>query len=72
MSVEREEMNLPGSDKPWSLDQIISSGIMYESLVENYGEPAVKAVLQNLELDRHDICLGDNSKIILRILNGEI
>jgi|688.fasta_scaffold679275_1 hypothetical protein len=72
MNVESEELDLSGSDKSWSLDQMISSGIMYESLVENYGEPAVQAVLQKLELDRHDICLGDNTKIILRILNGEI
>lgn len=72
MSTESEEIDLSGSDKNWSLDQMISSGIMYESLIENYGEPAVEAVLKKLELDRHDICLGDNSKIILRILNGEI
>jgi hypothetical protein len=72
MNVESEELDLSGSDKSWSLDQMISSGIMYESLVENYGEPAVLAVLEKLELDRHDVCLGDNAKIILRILNGEI
>jgi len=72
MNVESEELDLSGSDKSWSLDQIISSGIMYESLIENYGEPAVRAVLEKFELDRHDICLGANAKIILRILNGEI
>jgi hypothetical protein len=72
MSTKTEELDLSGSDKNWSLDQIISSGIMYESLLENYGEPAVQAVLKKLELDRNDICLGDNGRIILRILNGEI
>lgn len=71
-NIEQEEIDLSGPGKNWSLDQIISSGIMYESMVENYGEPAVHAVLKKLELDRHDVCLGDNAKIILRILNGEI
>lgn len=71
-NIENKEIDLSGSDKSWSLDQAISSGIMYESMIENYGEPAVNAVLEKLELDRNDVCLGDNAKVILRILNGEI
>lgn len=71
-NIDHQEIDLTKSDNNWSLDQTISSGIMYDSMVENYGEPSVKAVLKALELEVHDICLGNNAKIILRILNGEV
>jgi hypothetical protein len=67
---ENKEIN--ASDKEWSLEQQISSDVIYTSLVENYGEPAVEAVIKKLEIFRNDLSLGDNSKIILRILNGDL
>lgn len=67
---ENKEIN--ASDKKWSLEQEASSEIVYASLVENYGEPAVDAVIKKLEIFKSDLSLGDNSKIILRILNGDL
>lgn len=56
----------------WSIDQIMTSDIIYEGLVESYGQQPVDAVIQKLEIHRNDIGLGDNARIILRILNGEV
>lgn len=56
----------------WSIDQSVTSGVIYDSLVENYGKPAVDAVIEKLELHSEDLSLGDNSKVILKILNGEL
>jgi hypothetical protein len=56
----------------WSMDEVITSEIIYQGLLENYGQPAVDAVIQKLEIHKNDLGLGDNSKIILRILNGEL
>jgi hypothetical protein len=56
----------------WSIDEMITSDIIYQGLLENYGQPAVDAVIQKLEIHKNDLGLGDNSKIILRILNGEL
>jgi hypothetical protein len=67
---ENKEINVSG--KEWSLEQQISSEVIYDSLVENYGEPAVEAVIKKLEIFKSDLSLGDNSKIILRILNGDL
>jgi hypothetical protein len=56
----------------WSMDEIMTSEIIYQSLLENYGSEAVDAVIQKLEIHKNDLGLGDNSKIILRILNGDL
>jgi len=56
----------------WSMDEIMTSEIIYQSLSENYGEKAVDAVIEKLEIHKNDLGLGDNSKIILRILNGDL
>jgi hypothetical protein len=56
----------------WSIDQIMTSEIIYGGLVESYGQQPVDAVIQKLEIHKNDIGLGDNTKIILRILNGEV
>jgi hypothetical protein len=67
---ENKEIN--AEDKKWSLESQMSSEIIYDSLVENYGQPAVEAVIKKLEIFKSDLSLGDNSKIILRILNGDL
>jgi hypothetical protein len=56
----------------WSMDEIMTSEIIYQSLSENYGREAVDAVIEKLEIHKNDLGLGDNSKIILRILNGDL
>ena len=56
----------------WSMDEIMTSEIVYQSLSENYGQKAVDAVIEKLEIHKNDLGLGDNSKIILRILNGDL
>jgi hypothetical protein len=41
-------------------------------LIESYGQPAVDAVIKSLEIHKNDLGLENNTKIILRVLNGEI
>jgi hypothetical protein len=65
------ELTESGSND-WSMDQIITSEIIYDGLVESYGQPAVDAVIKNLEIHKNDLGLENNTKIILRVLNGEI
>jgi len=65
-----EELDLTGSK--WSVDKDFTSEVIYESLCENYGTESVDAVLKHLELVQSDVCLGDNTKIITRILNGDL
>ena len=64
-----ESKNIP---KKMELDHDITSGIIYDSLVENYGKSAVDAVIEKLELHPNDLSLENNSGIILRILNGDL
>jgi hypothetical protein len=68
--TENDELDLSGSR--WSVDQIITSEIIYESLCENYAKNVVDAVLEKLEIVPNDLSLGDNQKIILKILNGDL
>lgn len=68
--TETEELDLGGSK--WNIDQIITSEIIYESLCENYTKNVVDTVLEKLELVPNDLSLGDNSKIILKVLNGNV
>lgn len=68
MEKDNNEIN----PRSLSMDEIITSGIIYESLCENYGKEAVDAVLKHLEIVQTDVCLGDNTKIIIRILNGDL
>lgn len=56
----------------WTMDEIITSEIIYGGLVENYGQQPVDAVIKKLEIHKNDLGLGNNTKIILRILNGEV
>jgi hypothetical protein len=65
------ELTESGSND-WSMDQIITSEIIYDGLVESYGQPAVDAVIKSLEIHKNDLGLENNTKIILRVLNGEI
>jgi hypothetical protein len=65
------ELTESGSND-WSMDQIITSGIIYDGLIESYGQPAVDAVIKSLEIHKNDLGLENNTKIILRVLNGEI
>ncbi len=65
------ELTESGSND-WSMDQIITSEIIYDGLIESYGQPAVDAVIKNLEIHKNDLGLENNTKIILRVLNGEI
>lgn len=69
--TEKEE-NVDLSNSNWNIDQSVTSGIIYDSLVGNYGKPAVDAVIEKLELHSEDLSLGDNFKVILKILNGEL
>jgi len=66
----KEELNC--EESKISKDQVFTSEIIYDSIVENYGQPAVDTVLGKLEIHRTDLSLGDNSKIILQILNGDL
>lgn len=70
---EEIEIEVTKSDAMnWSMDQIVTSEIIYTGLVENYGQPAIDAVIEKLEIHKNDLGLGDNTKIILRILNGDL
>jgi hypothetical protein len=72
MSEEIEiEINESGSTD-WSIDQIMTSEIIYGGLIESYGQPAVDAVIKKLEIHKNDLGLEDNTRIILRVLNGEV
>jgi hypothetical protein len=68
---EEIEITESGSTN-WSIDQIMTSEIIYGGLVESYGQQAVDAVIQNLEIHKNDLGLEDNTRIILRVLNGEV
>jgi hypothetical protein len=68
---EEIEITESGSTN-WSIDQIITSEIIYGGLIESYGQQAVDAVIQNLEIHKNDLGLEDNTRIILRVLNGEV
>ena len=50
----------------WSMDEIMTSEIVYQSLSENYGQKAVDAVIEKLEIHKNDLGLGDNIKIIFQ------
>lgn len=56
----------------WSIDQIMMSGIIYDGLIESYGKQVVDAVIEKLEIHKNDLGLENNTKIILRVLNGDI
>lgn len=60
------------SSADWTMDEIITSEIIYGGLVENYGQQPVDAVIKKLEIHKNDLGLGNNTKIILRILNGQV
>jgi len=66
------EDDLDLSKSKWTVDQIITSEVIYESLCENYTKIVVDTVLEKLEIVPNDLSLGDNQKIILKILNGDI
>jgi hypothetical protein len=68
--IGKDDLDL--SKSKWTVDQIITSGIIYESLCENYTKIVVDTVLEKLEIVPSDLSLGDNQKIILKILNGDI
>jgi hypothetical protein len=72
MSEEIEIEVTESSSSDWSMDQIITSEIIYGGLVENYGQQPVDAVIKKLEIHKNDLGLGNNTRIILRILNGEV
>lgn len=69
-NIEIEVTESSSSD--WTMDEIITSEIIYGGLVENYGQQPVDAVIKKLEIHKNDLGLGNNTKIILRILNGEV
>jgi len=69
---EEIEIEIGSNGKDWSIDQIITSEIIYRGLVESYGQQVVDAVIEKLEIHKNDLGLEDNTKIILRILNGEV
>ena len=56
----------------WSIDQIMTSEIIYGGLIESYGKPAVDAVIEKLDIHKNDLGLENNTRIILRILNGDV
>lgn len=56
----------------WSIDQIMMSEIIYGGLVESYGQQVVDAVIEKLEIHKNDLGLENNTRIILRVLNGDI
>jgi hypothetical protein len=68
--IEKDDLDL--SKSKWTVDQIITSEVIYESLCENYTKIVIDTVLEKLEIVPNDLSLGDNQKIILRILNGDI
>jgi len=72
MSEEIEIEVTESSSSDWSMDQIITSEIVYVGLVENYGQQPVDAVIKKLEIHKNDLSLGNNTRIILRILNGQV
>jgi hypothetical protein len=69
---EEIEIEIGSNGKNWSIDQIITSEIIYSGLVESYGQQVVDVVIEKLEIHKNDLGLEDNTKIILRILNGEV
>jgi hypothetical protein len=72
MSEEIEIELTESGSTDWSMDQIMTSEIIYGGLVESYGQPAVDAVIEKLEIHKNDLALENNSRIILRILNGDV
>lgn len=56
----------------WSMDQIMMSEIIYGGLVESYGQQVVDAVIEKLEIHKNDLGLENNTRIILRVLNGDL
>jgi hypothetical protein len=69
---EEIEIEIGSNGKDWSIDQAINSEIIYSGLVESYGQQVVDVVIEKLEIHKNDLGLEDNTRIILRILNGEI
>ena len=69
---EEIEIEIGSNGKDWSIDQIITSEIIYTGLVESYGQQVVDVVIEKLEIHENDLGLEDNTRIILRILNGEV
>ncbi len=67
---EEKEIDLSKSD--WKIDHSTTSEIIYHSICENYGKEAVDGVLKYLNIVASDLSLGDNQKIILKILNGNL
>lgn len=72
MSEEIEIQVSDSSSDKWSMDQIMMSEIIYNGLTESYGSQLVDAVIEKLEIHKNDLGLADNTRIILRVLNGEI
>lgn len=72
MSENTEIEVTESSSADWTMDEIITSEIIYGGLVENYGQQPVDAVIKKLEIHKNDLGLGNNTKIILRILNGQV
>jgi hypothetical protein len=69
---EEIEIEIGSNGKDWSIDQIITSEIIYSGLVESYGQQVVDVVIEKLEIHKNDLGLENNTRIILRILNGEV
>jgi hypothetical protein len=69
---EEIEIEIGSNGKDWSIDQIITSEIIYNGLIESYGQQVVDVVIEKLEIHKNDLGLEDNTRIILRILNGEV
>ena len=69
---EEIEIEIGSNGIDWSIDQIITSEIIYSGLIESYGQQVVDAVIEKLEIHKNDLGLEDNTRIILRILNGEV
>jgi ABC-type uncharacterized transport system substrate-binding protein len=72
MSDEIEIEITQSNSMDWTMDEIMSSEIVYNGLTENYGQSAVDAVIKTLEIHKNDISLENNTRIILRILNGDL
>ncbi len=72
MSDEIEIEITESGSTDWSIDQIMTSEIIYGGLIESYGQPAVDAVIEKLGIHKNDLGLEDNTRIILRVLNGEV
>lgn len=72
MSDEIEIELTQSNSMDWSMDEIMSSEIIYNGLIDNYGQPAVDAVIDKLEIHKNDLSLENNARVILRILNGDL